>query len=77
MSMPSYVVNQGAEMTQRRPRPLLARVIKQARKAGLDVIGATCMPDGSVTLRFADAQNTSTGNSAKADESSEELRKLV
>lgn len=34
-------------------KPSLAAAIRQARKAGVEVSGATIAPDGSVFLRFS------------------------
>ena len=40
------------QQRQTRRRPALAAAIKQAVKAGLEVVGATLAPDGSVSLEF-------------------------
>src|SRR5262249_35877875 len=44
----------GAAETRRRTRPSLARAIKQARKVGVTVSGATIAADGSVSLTFGE-----------------------
>jgi hypothetical protein len=43
-------------------KPSLARFIKQARKLGLAVSGATLATDGSVSLTFGESQQAEASN---------------
>jgi hypothetical protein len=51
------------QVRRRHRKPSLAAAIKQARKAGVDVQGATVRPDGSVSLTFGHpAESNVAGN---------------
>jgi hypothetical protein len=64
------------ETARRRQRPMLTTAIKQAAKAGVRVVGADIRPDGSIALKFADTQDVN-ANSAKSDETPEQLKELL